>query len=218
MKSDAFRNFEQNLKDIDRLLEIHEDVGGTGAGRRYNLEVLNKSAIVLICASWEAYCEDLCKEAFDHLLSSTAEPKTLPNSLKTAVASSWCEKKARNPMDYWELAGSAWRTKTRASVERILDTFHAPKWRNLDSLFMTVLGLRDVSKSWQTRGLSVKKARDNLEKFVTMRGSLAHRAITAESVNKSHCVDFHAHVSRLAIFTEKAVSKYMKELVGSCPF
>lgn len=31
-------------------------------GRR-NLEVLNKSAIVLLCAIWEAYCEDLADDA-----------------------------------------------------------------------------------------------------------------------------------------------------------
>lgn len=56
--SNAILAFDESRKDIDRLLEIHQRLGGKGKGRRHQLEVLNKSAIVLISAIWEAYCED----------------------------------------------------------------------------------------------------------------------------------------------------------------
>ena len=68
MASQARAAFDKNAADIERLLEIHADLGGDQRGRRFRLEVLNKSAVVLITAFWEAYCEDLAAEALDHLI------------------------------------------------------------------------------------------------------------------------------------------------------
>ena len=38
-------------------------------GRRYHLEVLNKSAIVLVTSFWEAYCEDIAAEGLAHIVN-----------------------------------------------------------------------------------------------------------------------------------------------------
>ena len=46
--SNAYKAFQKNMEDIERLLELHTQEGGSEPGRRYGLEVLNKSAIVLI--------------------------------------------------------------------------------------------------------------------------------------------------------------------------
>jgi hypothetical protein len=55
MPSEGQKSLDANLTEIDRLLELHALVGGKTKGRRRGLEVLNKSAIVLITAYWEAY-------------------------------------------------------------------------------------------------------------------------------------------------------------------
>lgn len=47
---------------------------GTARGRRFDLEVLNKSAIVLITSYWEAYCEDIAAEALDHAQAEDQMP------------------------------------------------------------------------------------------------------------------------------------------------
>ena len=54
MPSKARVSFDDNLKDVKALLTPHERQGGNARGRRYSLEVLNKSAIVLITSYWEA--------------------------------------------------------------------------------------------------------------------------------------------------------------------
>ena len=64
MPSKARAAFDKNAADIEKLLSLQEQQGGTSRGRRYNLEVLNKSAIVLITAFWEAYCEELGTATF----------------------------------------------------------------------------------------------------------------------------------------------------------
>ena len=71
MPSKARRAFDDSAKDVKRLLEIHKTIGGNAPGRRAGLEVLNKSAIVLITAIWEAYCEDISAEALEHIVTRT---------------------------------------------------------------------------------------------------------------------------------------------------
>lgn len=82
MASQARSAFDQNAKDIKRLLSIHADIGGDSKGRRYGLEVLNKSSIVLITAFWEAYCEDIASEALQHLVTFSPSGLALPKELK----------------------------------------------------------------------------------------------------------------------------------------
>jgi hypothetical protein len=87
MPTTARTRFEANASDVEHLLEIHELLGGTDPGRRSaQLQVLNKSGIVLICAIWEAYCEDLAAEALDFLVQHVSGPDKLPKSLRKRVA------------------------------------------------------------------------------------------------------------------------------------
>lgn len=43
--------FLDNSDKVNRLLEIHTALTGTGPGYKHNVEVLNKSAIVLLVAT-----------------------------------------------------------------------------------------------------------------------------------------------------------------------
>ena len=78
MSSNARKAFDRNAEDVDRLLEIHQNLGGDAQGRRFRLEVLNKSAIILITAFWEAYCEDIAAEALEHVINHVPTASELP--------------------------------------------------------------------------------------------------------------------------------------------
>ena len=43
----SVKRFKSNLKEMFRLVEIHGEITGDKAGRRHNVEVLNKAAIVV---------------------------------------------------------------------------------------------------------------------------------------------------------------------------
>jgi RiboL-PSP-HEPN len=60
------------------LRDLHSEIGGTSPGRRYGLEVLNKSAVVLITAIWEAFCEDLASEAVEFVVDNAKKAELLP--------------------------------------------------------------------------------------------------------------------------------------------
>jgi len=64
------QRFEGNVGEVKRILEIHREIAGKAPGRKRDVEVLNKSAVVLLVACWEAFIEDLAEAAFDFLLAN----------------------------------------------------------------------------------------------------------------------------------------------------
>src|SRR3989442_15470552 len=106
MPSQAKKRFDQNCKDVDRLLEIHQDIAGDAPGRKYGVEVLNKSAVVLICAFWESYLEDVIEEALDRIVSKTTDIVKLPLDLRKVVAKAI--KQDAHDLSPWNLAGDGW--------------------------------------------------------------------------------------------------------------
>lgn len=86
MPSNARRSLADNLSDIDKLIEFHSSAGGSGRGRRRDLEVLNKSAIVLITSFWEAYCEDIAAEGLEHILTKANSSEDLPLEIRKIIS------------------------------------------------------------------------------------------------------------------------------------
>src|SRR5687768_6313005 len=106
MSSDARAKFKENVKDVKRLIEIHTIVGGTGQGYRHQLEVLHKSSIVLTCAFWESYCEDIAAEALEFVVEY-AEPENLSKGVRKIVADEL--KREDHQLAVWKLAGDGWK-------------------------------------------------------------------------------------------------------------
>jgi hypothetical protein len=107
MPSKARSSLDENLGDIDVLLALHSMTGGDAPGRRYGLEVLNKSAIVLITACWEAYCEDLASEALAHIVKFSKSSDALPDELKRQIAKEI--KGAQHELEVWKVADDGWK-------------------------------------------------------------------------------------------------------------
>ena len=69
MTSSAQASFVKNCEDIDELQQVFADVTAASPGRRRRLGAIHKSAIVLLTAFWEAFCEDIAAEALQHLVT-----------------------------------------------------------------------------------------------------------------------------------------------------
>jgi hypothetical protein len=77
MASNAYGAFQYNLVDVDRLIESHGILSGTGQGRR-GLGHVTRSAVIMLCASWELYLEHAVLEGLRFALQSTSSPDELP--------------------------------------------------------------------------------------------------------------------------------------------
>jgi HEPN superfamily RiboL-PSP-like protein len=216
MASKARHAFDESCHDVDRLLEIHSQLGGSGQGRRYQLEVLNKSAIVLITAIWEAYCEDIVAEGIQHLVTHSTNASALSKGIKKNIAK---ELKADlNELSVWQLADSGWKAVLQSRLAQMNQTrarnLNTPKSENLKVLFSEALGIDDISKTWYWEGMSFLQAAKKLDDFVTLRGEIAHRGAGQQSVTRFQVDAFLNHVKRLVGKTGKQVNKYVKDATG----
>lgn len=216
MASKARNAFDKNLKDIERLMELHQQEGGKSPGRRYDLEVLNKSAIVLITAYWEAYCEDIAAEALEHIIKHSKTSDTLPKELKKAIAKEL--KNDKNNLAVWEVADEKWKNYLQNRLEKLQEDrnrkLNTPKSYIIEQLFVTAVGIKKVSNSWKWPSMSVLRAEKKLDKFVNLRGSIAHRGKSSESVTKAQVQDYLDFIKTLASKTGGKVNQHVKSLIG----
>jgi HEPN superfamily RiboL-PSP-like protein len=209
MPSKARIAFRENARDVERLLDLHKDKGGIAQGRRYGLEVLNKSAIVLLTSFWEAYCEDIAAEALEHIVAHAPSSEKLPLELRKLIAKEL--KDDKHELAVWKLSDNGWRgvLQSRLAVlqadrNRRLNT---PKSSQIDDLFRKTLGIQMVSERWRWQKMAATAARAKLDKYVELRGAIAHRGAgaTGASVRKSHAVDYFTFLKKLVGRTGGAV-------------
>ena len=210
MPSEARISFDEKTKDIDKLLEIHSIIGGCRKGRR-QLEVLNKSAIVLITAFWEAYCEDVARQGLVHIADNLESSEDLPTEMKKRVVREL--KKCKHELAVWQISDSKWRDYLKHSVSRI-DRMNTPKTDQVNDLFFDLIGISNVSDSWYWPGMSSENAKRKLDGFVTLRGSIAHRGESGNYVQKGEVEDYVNFVRKLAAKTGGRVNSHVRELTG----
>jgi hypothetical protein len=62
--------------------------------------------------------------------------------------------------------------------------------------------------------MTVERARRKLDKYVTLRGEIAHRGTAGASVKKSQVTDYFQFIKKLAANTGGEVNRYVQPLTG----
>jgi hypothetical protein len=214
--SKARAAFDKNCEDIDRLLEVHTSLTGTGPGRRRQVEVLHKAAIVLVTAFWEAYCEDVAAEALSHLVQHSPDASKLPTELKKQIVKELGDD--ANQLAVWQLADTGWKQVLNSRLVRLREErnrrLNTPKTAQIDELFVKALGVNKISSRWYWSGMSVQTASDKLDRYVALRGSIAHRGTAVGSVHKKHVIDYYEHVKKLVGKTGGRVNTVVRTATG----
>ena len=214
-------SLQNNFVEIDRLLEIHKLIAGEGPGYKHNVQVLNKSGIVLLVACWEAYVEDLAKNAFDVMLKHAATPLKFPEHVLAIAAK---EIKKGETTEIWSLSGDGWKQALVAHKQRILDkyternAFNTPSAKNIDKLFSELIGLTSLSSQWHWKGQSAETAQNRLGDLIELRGSIAHRVETAGSVSKTQVTKYKTMISRMAAISHNRVLAFVHGATAARPW
>jgi RiboL-PSP-HEPN len=216
MASSARKAFDKNCEDVDRLLDIHQSIAGDRPGRKYQVEVLNKASIVLLTAFWEAYCEDVAAEALKFIVDHATDATALPKELRKQVAKELAGDK--DDLAVWKLSGDGWRpvleqrlTDLQAERNRKLNT---PKTAQIDDLFLRALGIPKISRHWFWSRMPADAASSKLDKYVELRGSIAHRGAASSTVRKGQVTDYYKLVKRLVARTGGRVNTEVKSATG----
>jgi len=209
-------SFKANISDVIRLIQIHRDLSGSERGRRVGMECLNKSAIVLILASWEAYVEDLAESAFDCMLDNAADHSTFPMHVLTLA---WADFKKSTPTDAFSSIATGWKDILKNHRTKILEkhivrgSFNTPSADNCNNLFAQLIGLTSFTNCWTWKitrtNMAVVKAEKELADLIDLRGEIAHRAATAQAVKKSVVLKYAKLITRLAVRSHNQVRNYL---------
>ena len=219
-KATHLENFLSNMTEVERLIEIHTAIAGATKGRKHKVEILNKAGIILLIACWEAFVEDLAEAAFGLMLRRAKTPDVFPGKVLTTASRQL--KQANDERRVWELAGDGWKKVLRShqdeTIRRYVGSLNTPRPDQIDGMFESLLGLKKVSSRWRWFRMTPSRARKELDKLVTLRGSIAHRVSTAQAVLKKDVVRCDKFVTRLAIATHNAVNAYLGKAAGYPPW
>jgi hypothetical protein len=207
MPSDHIQKLEENISEVKRLLEIHKGLAGTTPGRKYKVEVLNKSGIVLLVACWEALVEDLAEAAFEAILNSAPDHTAFPFDVLCLASKGL--KESNDNKQVWKLAGDGWKDVLSdhkdAVFKQYVGKLNTPKPKQVDGLFHSLLGISVISSHWHWRGMSADQATMALEDLIELRGSIAHRVKGSQPVTKASVQRAMEFIYRLSVITSNRV-------------
>lgn len=201
----------KNRTEIQSLLDIHKQLAGNASKKKHNLEVLHKSAIVLLVACWEAYVEDLADLSFDFLMKNAKSPNDFPKKVLSIAGSSL--KADKNDSKIWDLAGEGWRKTLFKHQEKVKNRYigklNTPRPKQIDEMFENLIGIKNISKQLKWQGAPNKNVIERLDKLITLRGEIAHRVATSKPVRKSEVVQNLNFIGYLSVKLSNIVSEYL---------
>lgn len=206
------------VPDIERLIAFHAKETGVARGRRHSdIQVVSRSAVVLTCAIWEAFCEDLAAEALRHLADHAPTGSDLPKEVMKTLKKSLLNEP--NELAVWQLADDGWRTVLRQQADALSSdsdrTLNTPKPEKVKEFFNRNVGVRDISAAWTWPKNSTARTTKRLEEFVTLRGSIAHRGSPNGGVVKRRATDGLDLIQRLAAASAQHVSEHLETHTGA---
>lgn len=201
MPSNAFKSFKFNLIDVDRLCQAHTELHNGAQGRK-KLGHITRSGVVMLCAAWEHYCENLLRESARYLCSQIANPLDLPKEVQKEISKAVRESK--NDIKPLHLSGDGWKQVYQDHINSQLNVFHTPKTNNLNDYYKRLIGIPKLSDSWVAHG------EKELDMFVTVRGDIAHNGRHADYILINHLNSYRDGVRRYAVETDNTISAYLK--------
>lgn len=214
MPSKARKSFDESARDIEHLLEAWKAAGSkTSEVNSSTTDVLLRSAVVLLVSYWEAYVEDICSEALEHIVLHSKDASKIPTEAKKIVAAEL--KKAQHELEVWKIADGGWRDYLKERLPRLKSdrdrSWNSPKADATSKFIKDVLGLEDVHKAWNVQNLESKVASERLDGLIKIRGQIAHRGKLEQPLTQEFVTD---HTNFLNSVVSRTGSRINRHVIG----
>lgn len=206
MPSQAYQDFKHNRVDVMRLIANHGSLHSGAPGKK-GLGHITRSGVVMLCASWELYAETLLIEALTCLLRSCASPDQLPLNVQRSLSK--YVREAKHELKPLSLAGDGWKAMLLEYANAECGALNTPKSGPLNALFKTFLDLTELSSCWSGDG------KDRINRFVGVRGDIAHRGRDASYVALNKLKDYLSDIEAMVVETDNCVRTHIKSIAPS---
>jgi hypothetical protein len=218
MPSQARKKFDESAADIDHLMDMYramevlwkDDPDALPEG----IEVLFRSAAVLMVSHWEAYIEDICSEALEHLVTHAKNASALPKAVKQQIAIEM--RSSKNDLELWRLADDGWKEVLRARLATMKAGrdrgFNSPKAQQTSDFIKTAVGVDDIANAWKVDSLEPKEAAAKLDALVALRGEIAHRGRVKERLDENYISDHVSFLRTLVAKTGGRINQHLKRI------
>ena len=226
MPSRAFNNFNGKRKrEVLEMADVFQSLNsGRGPNTKYGL--LN-GALVLLVASWETYCEDVCQQAADSILEKNKLTfdhlsENLRRHLIRHAVSQFRSNDDPLTQEIAKLPDGGWRQLLADRLEEYMLDFNTPKFsrsrgKNLNALFDHVLGLkisREIEEFLEDDGFCQR-----LDDLVSLRGEIAHRgAVESERLSSDRLRNCTSSFVEAAAAIEVIVHRQFRERFEFVPW
>lgn len=172
MPSKAYKNYQKNLTDVERLINSHKLESGSNPGKK-GLGHLTRSGVVMLCAAFEVYIEEIICECVNIFIERYPTLKNFPKPLRQRLAQQ--VKTHKNELEVLNLIGNGWKDVLQKTVAQDLSALNTPKPDKIDILFNRYIGISKYFNSYNIE-------RKTLFEFVTTRGEIAHNGARAQYI------------------------------------
>lgn len=204
MPSSALQQFYWNLQDVTRLEEAHQELNPDGQGRRA-LGHITRSALVMLCAAWELYIEDLIQESARIICENSDSPDNLPVEIKKKIVQAI--KSEKDELSILKLSGDGWKNIYLDSARKESEKLNTPKSEQVGILCKNFIGIENISASWTI-------GPDGINEIITKRGEVAHRGRDAEYITMASLQRFKNRVCYTAIENDNCISMHLKQVLA----
>jgi hypothetical protein len=206
MPSNSYINFLHIRIDVLKLIETHTFYTNNRPGRK-NLGFLTRSAVVMLCAAWERYNEDLLLESIDNICGTINEIGLLNDGIKNTLSQK--VKSDRHNNKPIELAGLGWKDVWKNYALDETKLLNTPKGGQLRELFLTYLGIPDYTRLWTVNNST------EIDRFVSDRGNIAHNGNKASYIRMTKLREYQDLVINNVINIDSTMADEIQRMTGS---
>lgn len=202
MPSKALRKFEgAMMKDVNRIIQTHADIQNGNPGNM-GLGHLTRSGVLLLCAAWELYIEELLIESVTANIVRSTTPDSLPVPVQKTI--SQYIKVSKHELKPLAMAGDGWKTIYLEIAREVVVGLNTPKKHNIDQHYLSLVGIPDLSSAWSLGAAAVND-------FVEARGDIAHRGSDAGNIHMNKLRDtFKPQITKCAVETDNAITSFIR--------
>lgn len=202
MPSKSYVDFLELLDDVEQLRLTHFNYSKGTRGRK-KLGFLTRSSIVMLCAAWERYNENILLECIDKILETTIIAKDLSKHIKEHISVKVTENK--NKIYPIELADDGWKNLWKGYATNETNLLNTPNSENLNKIFKRFLGIEDFTLMWHKKSIS------QIDDFIKIRGEIAHNGSKAKYVRFNVLLKNIDTIIENAIQIDYSLSQFLKK-------